>query len=62
MTREEFSALVEEALHDIPQQFREAMKNVGVVIEDEPPPHILEELEVDPGDTLFGLYHVTTLS
>jgi predicted Zn-dependent protease with MMP-like domain len=62
MTREAFAALVEEALHDIPPQFREAMKNVAVVIEDEPPPHILEELEVEPGDTLFGLYQGTPLT
>ncbi len=62
MTREEFSALVEEALRDIPRRFRTAMKNVAVVIEDEPPPHVLEELEVDPDDTLFGLYQGTPLT
>ena len=38
------------------------MKNVAVVSEDEPPPHILEELEVPPGDTLFGLYQGTPLT
>ena len=54
--------LVEEALADIPRRFRIAMKNVAVVIEDEPPPHVLEELEVDPGDTLFGLYQGTPLT
>ena len=62
MTRQEFSALVEEALADIPRRFRTAMKNVAVVIEDEPPRHVLEELEVDPGDTLFGLYQGTPLT
>jgi predicted Zn-dependent protease with MMP-like domain len=62
MTRQEFSALVEEALADIPLRFRKAMKNVAVVIEDEPPPDILEELEVDPDDTLFGLYQGTPLT
>jgi len=62
MTRQEFSALVEEALAEIPRRFRKAMKNVAVVIEDEPPRHVLEELEVDPGDTLFGLYQGTPLT
>jgi predicted Zn-dependent protease with MMP-like domain len=62
MTREQFSALVEEALADIPSRFRKAMKNVAVVIEDAPSPHILEELEVEPGDTLFGLYQGTPLT
>ena len=62
MTRQEFSALVEEALAEIPRRFRKAMKNVAIVIEDEPPPHVLEELEVEPGDTLFGLYQGTPLT
>jgi predicted Zn-dependent protease with MMP-like domain len=38
------------------------MTNVAVVIDDEPPPHVLAELEVDPGDTLFGLYQGTPLT
>jgi len=61
MTRAEFSALVEDALREIPRRFRAAMNNVAVVVEDEPPPHILEEMEVEPGDTLFGLYQGTPL-
>lgn len=56
MTRELFQQLVEEALRDIPRSFRRAMQNVAVVVEDEPSPETLAELEVEPGDTLFGLY------
>ena len=56
MTREDFTRLVEEALEEIPPRFRAAMKNVAVVVEDVPPQHVLEEMEVDPDDTLFGLY------
>ena len=62
MTREQFSVLVEEALLEIPRRFRKAMKNVAVVIEDEPPPEVLEDMEVEPGDTLFGLYQGTPLT
>ena len=62
MTRERFTELVEEALRDIPRRFRKAMKNVAVVVEDEPAPDVLEEMEVDPGDTLFGLYQGTPLT
>jgi predicted Zn-dependent protease with MMP-like domain len=62
VTRQQFTALVEEALLEIPRRFREAMSNVAVVIEDEPPPHVLEELEVEPGDSLFGLYQGTPLT
>ena len=61
MTREQFSRLVEEALQEIPRRFRAEMRNVAVVIEDEPPPHLLEEMEIPPGDTLFGLYQGTPL-
>jgi predicted Zn-dependent protease with MMP-like domain len=62
MTRQEFSALVEEALQEIPRRFRAAMTNVAVVVEDEPSPDVLEDLEIEPGDTLFGLYQGTPLT
>ena len=61
MTRQRFQLLVEEALEDIPPRFRREMKNVAVVVEDEPSPEILEEMEIEPGDTLFGLYQGTPL-
>ena len=61
MTREKFTRLVEDALREIPPRFRAEMKNVAVVVEDEPSPEILEEMEIDPDDTLFGLYQGTPL-
>jgi predicted Zn-dependent protease with MMP-like domain len=62
MTRAEFSALVEDALREIPRRFRAAMKNVAIVVEDVPPPDVLAELELEPGDTLYGLYQGTPLT
>jgi predicted Zn-dependent protease with MMP-like domain len=61
VTRERFSQLVEDALREIPRRFREAMQNVAVVVEEDPPPHILDEMEIGPDDTLFGLYQGTPL-
>jgi predicted Zn-dependent protease with MMP-like domain len=61
LSREHFTRLVEEALRDIPRRFRAEMKNVAVIVEDAPPPHILAELEVEPGESLFGLYQGTPL-
>ena len=61
MTREMFTLLVEDALREIPRRFRDAMRNVAVVVEDEPSPQLLDEMEVEPGDTLFGLYQGTPL-
>jgi predicted Zn-dependent protease with MMP-like domain len=61
MNRQAFTALVEEALREIPRRFRDAMRNVAVVVEDDPPPDVLEEMEIGPDDTLFGLYQGTPL-
>jgi len=62
LTRERFEKLVEEALKEIPRRFRKAMHNVAVVVEDEPSPEVLAEMEIEPGDSLFGLYHGTPLT
>jgi predicted Zn-dependent protease with MMP-like domain len=62
VTRNQFTLLVEEALREIPRRFRAAMKNVAVVVEDEPSREVLEDLEMDPDeDSLFGLYQGTPL-
>ena len=61
MTRERFTQLVEDALREIPKRFRREMRNVAVVVEDEPSQALLEELEMEPGDSLFGLYQGTPL-
>ena len=41
MTKERFTELVEEAVRGIPRRFRDAMKNVAVVVEDEPSQELL---------------------
>ena len=61
MTRERFKRLVEDALDEIPARFRAEMKNVAVVVEDEPPQDILDDMEIGEDDTLFGLYQGTPL-
>ena len=61
MTRERFTRLVEEALGDIPRRFRDAMQNVALLVEDEPPPDVLQEMGIEPTDTLLGLYEGTPL-
>jgi predicted Zn-dependent protease with MMP-like domain len=61
MTRERFEKLVEDALKEIPKRFRKEMRNVAVVVEDEPSQELLDEMEMEPGDTLFGLYQGTPL-
>jgi predicted Zn-dependent protease with MMP-like domain len=62
VTRQEFNRLVEEALDDIPPRFRQAMKNIAIVVEDEPSPDLLADLEIEPPDSLYGLYQGTPLT
>ena len=61
MTRDEFRGLVDEALASIPQQFRDALQNIAIVIEDEPNEAQLAEVGLEPPDTLLGLYEGTPL-
>ena len=61
MTRGEFEALVREAIDTIPRRFARHIRNVAIVIEDEPSQELLDELEIEPPDTLLGLYQGTPL-
>ena len=38
------------------------MRNIAIVVEDEPSRELLEEMEIEPPDTLFGLYQGTPLT
>lgn len=56
MERKAFEALAHRAIRDLPEEFREKLENVVVIIEDEPSDELLDSMEVPPEDTLFGLY------
>jgi predicted Zn-dependent protease with MMP-like domain len=61
MTREKFEQLVAEAITLIPRRFRREMKNIAIIVEDEPSDELLEEMEIEPPDSLYGLYQGTPL-
>jgi predicted Zn-dependent protease with MMP-like domain len=61
MTRDRFLALVREALADIPAEFKDALVNIAIVVEDEPTFDQLREVDLEPPDTLLGLYEGTPL-
>lgn len=61
MTRAEFERLVVEAVTLIPKRFRREMKNLALVVEQEPGADLLEEMEIEPPDSLYGLYSGTPL-
>jgi predicted Zn-dependent protease with MMP-like domain len=60
--RERFEKFVADALASIPRRFRDAMKNIAIVVEDEPPRALLREMGITPPDTLLGLYSGTPLT
>lgn len=62
MTRAAFEALVREAVTLIPKRFRREITNLAIVVEREPSAELLEEMEVEPPDTLYGLYQGTPLT
>ena len=62
MTRPEFERHVADALASIPRGFRKALQNIAIVVEDEPSPDLLAEMEIEAPDTLFGLYQGTPLT
>ena len=61
MTRRRFEQLVAEAITLIPRRFRREMRNLALVVEDEPDDHLLREMEIEPPDSLYGLYQGTPL-
>jgi len=62
MNRATFEQRVAEALAGIPRRFRKAMANLVIAVEDEPSIELLREMDIDPPDTLFGLYQGTPLT
>jgi predicted Zn-dependent protease with MMP-like domain len=56
MTRAQFEALVEKALRRLPRDFKARIANVAVVVEDWADEQTLEEMGIEPPDTLYGLY------
>jgi predicted Zn-dependent protease with MMP-like domain len=56
VTHSEFEALVERALRTLPRRFKEKIANVAIVVEDWADDETLRELDIEPPDTLYGLY------
>ena len=52
----EFEELVDKGIAEIPQKFLKKLKNVAVVVEDEPNQEQTKKLKLRKNYTLFGLY------
>lgn len=62
MQREEFEKLVAEAIDEIPEEFLAQLKNVAIVVEDEPSAEQLAKLKLRNDLTLLGLYEGVPLT
>ena len=62
MTRAEFETLVERALQKLPKRFKRKLENIAVVVYDWPDAQTLKEMEIEPPDTLYGLYRGVDLT
>jgi predicted Zn-dependent protease with MMP-like domain len=57
-----FDRLVRQALADLPPRYAKLAEEVSVVVEEEPPPEVLEDLELESEDDLLGLYQGVSLA
>lgn len=59
---EAFAQLVQQAIADLPAPYAKLMESIAVVVEEEPPRDVLEDLEIDGEDELLGLYQGQSLT
>ena len=62
MDRERFERLVFKAVDDLPDEFRERMDNIDIVVQDEPTSGQLAETGLKRSETLLGLYEGVPLT
>jgi predicted Zn-dependent protease with MMP-like domain len=62
MERERFESLVARAVETLPEEFRDRMENVDVVVEDRPSERQLLKSRLEKGHTLLGLYEGVPLT
>ncbi len=62
MDRERFEWLVFKAVDELPDEFRERMDNIDIVVQDEPTSGQLAETGLKRSETLLGLYEGVPLT
>ena len=56
MTRKEFAQLVAEGFARLPEKFRQKIRNLVFLVEDEPSEAVRKEIGLREGETLLGFY------
>jgi predicted Zn-dependent protease with MMP-like domain len=62
VTRAQFETLVRSALRQLPRPFRDRLANIAVVVEDWADADTLRDMDIEPPDTLYGLYRGVDLT
>ncbi|MBH0193444.1 MAG: metallopeptidase family protein [Nitrospira sp.] len=62
ISSEGFAKLVQQAIADLPPPYAKLMESIAVVVEEEPPREVVEDLELDSEDELLGLYQGQSLA
>jgi len=62
ISSEAFAELVQQAIGDLPPPYAKLMESVAVVVEEEPPEDVLQDLELGEKDDLLGLYQGQSLA
>ena len=57
MTKENFEKLVEEALADLPEEFKKLIDNMVMMVEWEAPPEVYRQTGTHPFNRILGTYH-----
>jgi predicted Zn-dependent protease with MMP-like domain len=56
MEQSEFEQLVNEGVAQIPEKFLKMLKNLAIVVDEEPSPEQVDKLKIRKDTSLFGLY------
>src|SRR5262245_21388939 len=62
MDRKAFEELIQKAIQELPQEFRNKLENVAVIVEDYPSEELMRQMDLSPDNTLFGLYEGVPLT
>jgi predicted Zn-dependent protease with MMP-like domain len=62
LSPEVFGSLVQQALAELPAPYDRLAQDVSVVVEEEPPPEVLRDLDLDSADDLLGLYQGVSMA
>jgi len=54
--RDTFDRLLEAEIAALPEHIQHRLEEVPVIVDDEPSPHLLDELDMTSGETLCGLH------